>query len=273
MRVLPWVFILSFLLISCKNDSTKQTDSEDTTEVVMPELSIISNKEGKKIIRTLEDAGDKNRETADILYNYKGQNYRIDRNCGWFEFMHDLSETGSDEVWKIDNMEVVQFINNRPRRDLADSTKLRLTKNLRKKLFLLELPFGLNSPTVQKEFLRNEEINGKSLAKLKVEFIEDNYEQPYLVKAVFWVDEKTEEVIYLAIKFGEETSPISFLKPINKRVIKEVKFTDYEVYHPKRNKHFALEDLAKAFENDKLDQDETMEYQNIQVTLSENNCD
>src|SRR5699024_7614673 len=114
----------------------------------------------------------------------------------------------------------VQLINERPRRDLADTTKFRLIKNLKKKLFLFELPFGLNSPTVQKEFIKNKEIKGKSLAEIKVEFVDKNYDQPYLVESMLWVDEETDEIAYLAVDFGEEEGEsLEFLKPFNKRMV------------------------------------------------------
>lgn len=272
MRTLHVIFIFSFLLISCKNESGKKVDKDDTVEYTAPELNISSNTRGKEIINTLEvETGGENRETAAIIYTYKDQNYRIERNCGWFEFKQDLSESDSNEVLKMDNLELIQFINDRPRRDLADSTKLRLSKNLKEKLFFLELPFGLNSPTVQKEFLKNVEIKGDSLAELKIEFIEDNYDQAYLVEAIFWVDEKTEEIAYLAVKFGAEG--VKFLKPLNRRMIKEIRFTDYEVYRPKKNKNYALDELAEAFEKEKLEKVGNMEYHNIQVSLSDNKCD
>src|SRR5690625_2791700 len=275
MRTLHLIFIFAFLFISCKNESNKQ-DDDDGNKVAynVPEVSITSNAKGEGIIRALEEkSGREHRETASVLYSYNNQNYRIERNCGWFEFKQDLSESGSDEVLKIDNMEDIQLINERPRRDLADTTKLCLIKNLKKKLFFLELPFGLNSPTVQKEFLKTQEIKGKSLAELKVELIEDNYDQAYLVESVFWVDEKADEIIYLAVKYGEDRKSVEFLKPINKRMIKGMQFQDYEVYRPRKNKDYALVELAKAFEKDKLKKVKNIEYKNIRVSLRENKCD
>lgn len=270
MRYFYLVFIM-FMFFSCQN---KKTTSSENTIHKTPEFTIKNNAKGEKIIADLENSTQaKLREASLISYEFQQDKYQIERDCGWYEFSRIFSNSTDRDSLVLDNMEIVQYLKGEKVDDLADSTKTRLGKEMKTELFFAELIFGLNSPTARKKYLENEKINEKDYAKLKVEFIEDNNDQDYLVETVFWIDDKTEKLDFIAVKFGENTFNYQFLKPINQREIEGISFFDYEVYTPQKNKDFAIEEMAKLFEENKLDKKENRVYKNIEVILKDKNCD
>jgi len=264
-----FALLLILFLLSC--DKNTKNNPENYLDAGLLELNIKSNPEGEEIVQRLEqETGSVKRETASVYYRFQNRNYRIERNCGWFEFLHESPNVEQEEIIKMDNIELIQVINNITRRDLADSTKLRLARHMKLKLFLMEMPFGLNSPTVQKEFLNQEKIKEQNLSKIKIEWIEDNYEKPYKVESVIWVDEKANDIAYIAMDLGDENN-IFLYEPFNKREIEGIVFMDYHKYSGKKNK-FSLEEMGRALDKNKLEEKPDLIYSDIRVSVSEKDC-
>ena len=266
-----YLFFFIFILASCKNENKKSISSEKSN-LKTPELTIKTNDKGAEIIEKLEEnTAAKKREISTITYLFNQDTYQINRNCGWYEFTQKYADSEKTDSLVLDNMEISQYSKGKAVEDLSTSTKRNLRKEMKTKLFFAELIFGLNSPAVQKKYLQEEKINEEEYHKVKLEFIEENYEEDYLVEAVFWINKTMKKPEFIAVNFEEDKSEKIFLKPINQREIEGVSFFDYQVFTADKNKK--IEEMAQLFEEEKLQQKEELKYENIEVVLSDENCD
>lgn len=265
-------YLLFFVLIfvSCKNE--KSTSSTEKSTFKIPELTIETNDKGAEIIQELEEKTKaKKREASKITYLHQQDYYQIKRDCGWYAFTKIPGNTEKTDSLVLDNMGFTSYLNGKPIENLTDSEKRDLNKTLKTELFFAELIFGLNSPTTQKKYLQEEKINETAYKKVKIEFIEENYEQDYLTAAVFWINTATQKPDFVAVNFDEKTKETEFLKLENPRTIENILFFDYRVYIS--DQEAEIEKMAELFEEDKLIQKEVRKYEDIKVNLSGKSCD
>lgn len=277
MKYFLTLLTLGFLFVSCKNDSKKQvetkpkTKSETTKKQHKP--SFESNAEGKAIIKeTVKAAGGKKYETATITYDFRDEAYKIERNCGEFEFKHTTkNDKGQTVVDRLDNTGFTRFVDKR-QKNLADTTANNLRNSLNSVNYFVELPFGLNANAVHKKYLGDEEINGETYSKIKVAFSQEGGGEDHEDIYMYWIDPKQKTIAYFAYSFEVNGGGMRFRKAHNPRTVGGIRFVDYENYAPKEKGSVAIEDVGKAFENDKLKKVSDVEINNVKVSIRDRNC-
>lgn len=268
------LLLCCFLLVSCKNEAKKDSEEASKPADSGLELNLKTNPKGETLIRELvEKAGGEKRETATVNFDSNPYSYQIIRNCGQFDIERNLiNKRGDTVVLKLGNLDITKTINQKIQK-LSDTTAARLKQNLRSKIYFTEIPFGLNAPGIRKKFLGEEEIDGKSFAKVKIAFIENRGSKPFLDQYVFWVDQESKTLTYLATTIDGDQNNLQFRKVENPRVLKGIRFVDYQVYQPEKHQTIALRDLAQAFEKGELKRINTDKITNIEVEISERDCD
>ena len=102
--------------------------------------------------------------------------------------------------------------------------------------YFSKLPYGLNDPAVQKEYLGEIGINGQQYYKIKVTFDQmgggDDFDDTY----IYWINKKTFKPDYLGYSFHVDGGCTRFRVAFNERKINGIRFVDYENYKPKNTK-------------------------------------
>lgn len=270
MHKLFFVLLLGILCFSCKNESQPQKNFS-LEEVEMPKLNIESTPQGMDLAeKVTKPSAEKIRASATIDFEIEGIKYRINRNCGLYEFKR--TEADGKTVDIIDNQSYTRTVNGKEE-TLKDWEIFEKIQSLKEELFLMELTFGLASPHIEKTSLGPQLINGKNYEVLDLAYIEENYQAPFLVEAILWVNTDNFEPDYVASRFGENQSKLRFRKITNKREIKGIGFSDYEEYLPKDISNIALEEMAKAYEDGQLKEGSKKMYHAIEVVPGERDCD
>lgn len=135
--------------------------------------------------------------------------------------------------------------------DLDEEWKGRFGRSVNSVLYFMQLPYGLNDPAVNKEFLGKEFVNKEVYNKIKVTFDEIGGGEDHEDVFVYWFHEKNKTMDFLAYSYQVDGGGIRFRQAINPRRIGGILFQDYVNFKPD-NPGASLQDLADLFENGRL---------------------
>ena len=125
------------------------------------------------------------------------------------------------------------------------------------------LPYGLNDPAVNKEWIGEKQIKGKTYHQIRVTFDQqgggEDFEDVYL----YWIDKETFKPEYLAYEFHVNGGGLRFREAYNERYINGIRFVDYRNYKPKGD--VDITKLDALFENGKLDLVSDIRLEDIEV--------
>lgn len=268
MKYIYTIFLMFiFLLLSCKNDSKKNKVKEEVEKEVL-ELKLKSNEAGEKFITELaQESGAIKRENSEIQFEVDEYSFSIIRNCGMFEIRRTYKKENREYVETLSNSDFMQKIDGN-KTDLEEVYET--SEKIKAQAFYAEFPFGLNSPTMRKHYVEDEEIEQEKYAKVKVEFIEKTGDQPEIKQLTLWLAEDG-KVAFIAAEEKDDAT-VEFRKIINTTTQKELDFYEYEVYASDK-KSLTANEAAKAFEKGELKQKGTQKFKNIKMKINDKSCD
>ena len=107
------------------------------------------------------------------------------------------------------------------------------------------LPYGLNDPAVNKEFLGEMAIKGKDYYKVKVTFDQENGGDDFDDVYIYWFNKETFKPEYLAYEFHVNGGGLRFREAYNERYVNGIRFVDY-------NNYKSVSDSQSIYEIDSL---------------------
>ena len=206
------LFVLLFVfLISCE-DKVPSTKAE----------AIVS--------KAIEEAGGEKYDDAHIEFIFRKNYYTSDRKDGIFEFTRTRKDSLGNEVKDILSNDKVQRLVNGKEVKLSDSLASAIGESVNSVHYFVQLPYGLDGDAVAKELVGEDDINGKSYYEVKVTFEEEgggvDHEDIYM----YWIEKENYTVDYMAYRFFVNDGGIRFRVAVNPRVLKGIRFVDYENY-------------------------------------------
>lgn len=148
---------------------------------------------------------------------------------------------------------------------LADTTANKYANAVNSVHYFAYLPYGLNDRAVQKKFLENVEINGKSYYKVEVTFKEEGGGDDFDDVYIYWFNTLTFKPDYLAYEFHVNGGGQRFREAYNERFVGEIRFVDYKNYKPKVE-NTSIYKIDSLFINDQLELLSNIALENIEVT-------
>ncbi|MBO3117380.1 deoxyribose-phosphate aldolase [Winogradskyella sp. DF17] len=244
--------VFSLLLLNCKNDkSQKDTKPLTATDIVNKAIDVAGGDKFKKSV---------------ITFNFRDHQYEAERYDGLYNFSRLKL---SDSVFILDvlnNKGFERFINEKPVA-VSDSMATVYTSSVNSVHYFSVLPYGLNDKAVKKSQIEQEIIKDKIYYKIKVTFSENGGGEDYEDVFVYWIDNKSYKVDYLAYSYNEvDGRGMRFREAYNERYIEGLRFVDYNNYKasPAEN---SLAELGKLFEANKLELLSKIELKQVSVSL------
>ena len=128
------------------------------------------------------------------------------------------------------------------------------------------MPFGLNNQAVQKKLIGEDSVNNKHYYEIKITFKEEGGGTDFDDVFVYWINKEDFTVDYLAYSYAVNGGGVRFREAYNPRVIKGMRFADYNNYKSD-NEDVKLSELNNLFTNGDLKLLSKIETENVQVTL------
>lgn len=239
--ILP--FIALTMLMSCKKDA-------------QPNAETI-------IKKAIEVAGGNQIATSTIDFDFRDKHYKAIRNNGVFQLEREFRDSVNVIKDVYTNTDFTRFVNNEAV-VVHDTMAVKYTNSVNSVHYFSVLPFGLDAAAVNKTYLENVVIKGKTYHKIKVTFSQDGGGEDFEDVFVYWVNTDTNKIDYLAYSYLTNSGGMRFREAYNERYVNGIRFVDYNNYKA-NNKNEKLLNLGRLFENNALKLLSKIETENVAV--------
>lgn len=199
-------------------------------------------------------------------FDFRDIHYTAVRNNGNFKLGRNFIK-GNDTVadW-LTNSGFKRIVNNQIVK-VADSVVPRYSASVNSVHYFSVLPYGLNDNAVNKTYLGEVTIKDHNYHKIKVTFNEEGGGEDFEDVFMYFINSKTFKVDYLAYSYEEDHGiGLRYREAYNERLIKGIRFVDYNNYRPKKATA-TLNELEVLFEKEELQLLSKIELEDIKVEI------
>lgn len=205
LRSLPICFAFLFLIIACKQPQDKGKQLIDDATAAHGG-DAYTNKRIEFDFRKFH-----------LMLETQGESYRYERTY------RDSTETPVREV--LTNTNFSRFLSGQPQQlDTAQTGKY--SRAVNSVAYFMLLPYKLNDPAVQSEYVGEATVNGTLYDKVRVTFRAEGGGEDHEDVYCYWFNRATHTMDYLAYSAGGPR----FRKAINPQVVGGIRFQDYINY-------------------------------------------
>lgn len=207
--------------------------------------------------------GGENYTRLNVEFDFRDIHYTARRDEGKFTYTRAFRDSLNNEVLDVLSNEDFYREVNGERVDLPEEREQAYSSSVNSVIYFALLPFGLNDPAVNKEYLGEVRVNEEPYHKIKVTFDEEGGGEDFEDVFIYWIHKETYNMDYLAYSFHVNGGGMRFRDGYNAREVQGVRFSDYVNYEPEST-DIPLEKLDSLFENNKLVEVSKINLENIQ---------
>lgn len=217
------------------------------------------------ITKTIENAGGDIYKRATVQFKFRDNTYKSIRNGGEFQLERIISDSLGTFRDVLSNTGFQRFKND-SLINVPDSMAVRYSGSVNSVHYFAQLPYGLNDKAVNKKLVGDAEIKGEPYYQLKITFQQEGGGADYHDEFLYWIHKDKFTIDYLAYKFMENEGGIRFREANNSRVIKGIRFVDYNNYKID-DFNTDLCNLDELFEEGKLELLSTIKTEDVEVEV------
>lgn len=217
------------------------------------------------ITKTLEIAGGDIYKRATIQFKFRDNSYKSIRNGGEFELERIISDSAGTFRDVVSNTGYQRFKND-SLTIVPDSMAVRYSGSVNSVHYFAHLPYGLNDKAVNKKLVGDAKIKGEPYFQLKITFQQEGGGADHHDEFLYWIHKEKYTIDYLAYKFLVNDGGIRFREAYNPRIIKGIRFVDYNNY---KTNDFTTDlcNLDELFEEGKLELLSTIKTEDVEVEV------
>jgi len=241
------ILLFTFLFMGCNN----KPDSLTAQQIIE---------------KAIDTSCNKHCDEAVISFTFRDKKYKSERTNGNFQLERMWVDSTGPIRDVLTNTGFTRYIANDSVQVLADSTAAAYANSVNSVHYFAQLPYGLKSEAVLKKLLGETTIKKQPYYKIEVRFKEEGGGTDFEDVFIYWVHTKNFTVDYLAYEYSVNEGGLRFREAYNLRIIKGIRFVDYNNYKPK-TPDIKLTALDSLFEADQLALLSKIETEDIEVTL------
>ncbi len=220
--------------------------------------------EAQQIVdRSIEAHGGNLFESSKINFDFRERNYEISKTASKFEYIRIFTDSTGLVRDVLNNDGFVRTIDGEEV-TLPEDRVRAFTNSVNSVAYFTFLPYGLNDAAVYKSLLAETEIEGKKYHSLKVTFSENGGGEDFDDIFIYWINQQTNLVDYMAYSYHTDGGGVRFRKAIRKHEVEGLIIQDYENYKPE-NKNTPVEEMEKLFKEGKLELLSEITLENVMV--------
>lgn len=224
-----------------------------------------SNDANSIVNKSIEAHGGTRFEKAHIEFDFRNRHYSSHRVDQVFTYTREFKDTTGSVRDVLTNNGLVRFINN-DTASITDERRNAFSNSVNSVIYFALLPFGLNDPAVNKEYVGETRIKGKDYYVIRVSFDQEGGGEDHEDIFLYWINQQTFTVDYFAYTYQTDGGGLRFREAINPRKIEGLLFQDYINYKPK-DETIPLEKIEELYKNGKLEKLSNIELTNITISL------
>ena len=247
--LLSCCFLFSFLACTSEN-STSGKDSA-------------GGKAQEIVDKAIAAHGGEKYENLNLAFDFRGRHYTAIKKNGLFTYTRSFTDSTGQVQDILNNNGFRRKINGQFVK-LPEERQKAFTNSVNSVIYFALLPYGLNDPAVQKEYLGTVTLRQQPYHKIKVTFAQEGGGVDFEDEFIYYIHEQTNLLDYLAYSYQTEGGGMRFRQAYNPQVVAGIRFQQYINYQP-LSKQVTLTDLDKLFEAGQLEELSRIELENIQV--------
>jgi len=251
MKTFYLIYILGFtLLCSCKEN---EDNVSDVAQFAIDEA--------------IKNVGGDQFKSSIIDFDFRDRHYIAMRD-GWkFKFERIWKDSLNSFRDLISNDGYQRYVNDTLVK-VPDSMEVKYYSSINAVHYFSILPYGLNDKAVNKTYLGEVEIKGKSYYKIKITFDKEGGGEDYDDIFVYWINKETFDVDYLSYSYIEAHNDVGlrFREAYNRKEVNGLVFADYNNLKPKDDSA-TVYNLDSLFVANQLQLLSKIELENISVNL------
>ncbi len=236
---------LFIVLIGCRQQGTPSVDVQEIVD------------------QAIEASGGGRYQNSRISFRFRDRRYSAYRENGQ-RVLTRVTETDTARIEDIKTGTSFERRVDGVRRELADSTRQKLSDAVNSVHYFAYLPSGLNDPAVNKEYLGVQKMGDSDYHKVRVTFDQEGGGTDFEDVFVYWFNTETHLPDYLAYEYHTNGGGMRFREAYNERKVGGIRFVDYRNYKYEGGLPVtALDSLFRAGELELLS---LIELKDIEVT-------
>mgnify|MGYP000459935745 CR=1 FL=1 len=164
---------------------------------------------------------------AEFSLNFRSRAYTYSNEKGRYEYTRTQTDsTGALVRDVMNNAGFVRYIDDKEA-ELTDERSAAYTRSVNSVIYFFRLPYGLNDEAVQKEYLGETDIKGKTYHEVKVTFEQEGGGEDFDDVFLYWFDKEDYSMDYMAYLYHTDGGGMRFREAINPRRVNNVLVQDY----------------------------------------------
>lgn len=222
-------------------------------------------KEQTIIDRAIEAHGGENFTKAKISFDFRNIHYQILKTPTRFEYSRAFKDSLGNVLDLLNNQGFVRTIDGKEIKLPEDRVKA-FSNSVNSVAYFALLPYGLNDEAARKSWVGETELDGYKYDIIYVNFSENGGGEDFEDEFLYWINQETGTMDFMAYTYETEGGGIRFRKAVNPRNINGILLQDYQNFKPE-SKTTPLEKMEELYKNGNLELLSEIQLENIEVEI------
>lgn len=216
MRKIALPALALFAITACSSPANQSEESKETKDKAQ---EVVDQSIGYHGLHVLDN--------AEFSMSFRGIDYTYKNEKGRYEYTRTQTDsTGALVVDILNNMGFGRYIND-AEAELTEERTGAYTRSVNSVIYFFRLPFGLNDEAVNKVYLGETNIKGKTYHEVKVTFEQEGGGEDFDDVFLYWFDTEDYSMDYLAYLYHTDGGGMRFREAVNQRTVDGVLVQDY----------------------------------------------
>ena len=208
------IFLSLFIFVACS--------SPQKTEKAEPKSQVQEIVDNAITFHGMDDL-----DNSSFTLTFRNMDYTYINENGMYEYTRTQTDSAGRVIFdRMDNDGLIRKIDG-DTAELTDERRAAFTRSVNSVIYFFRLPFGLNDPAVNKTFVRETEIKGKTYYEIKVTFTQEGGGEDFDDVFLYWFDKEDYSMDYLAYLYHTDGGGMRFREAINQRRVNGILIQDY----------------------------------------------
>lgn len=175
-------------------------------------------------------------DKAGFSLTFRAMGYTYSNNEGRYEYTRTQTDSTGATVRDVMNNDGLIRYTNGQETEVTEEKRTAYTNSINSVVYFFRLPFGLNDAAVNKVYIGETDIKGKTYHEIKVTFAQEGGGEDFDDVFLYWFDKEDYSMDYLAYLYHTDGGGMRFREAINPRRVDGVLIQDYVNLRPEDEK-------------------------------------
>ena len=190
-------------------------------------------------------------DNATFNLTFRDIDYTYSNEAGLYTYTRTQIDSANRTVFDhMNNETLVRFIDG-DTAEITEEKRAAYIRSVNSVIYFFRLPFGLNDPAVNKKYIGEKVIKGKTYHEIEITFGEEGGGEDFDDVFLYWFDAEDYSMDYLAYLYHTDGGGLRFREAINPRNISGAIVQDYINYKPE-DESIPISTILDLYKNDEL---------------------